>query len=166
MFGLGMPEILMILAIALIVIGPKKLPELAKTLGRALGEFKNAAQDFKKSMDVEPTVKKFNGPADSIKAELKDAVETAKVRGKRDFGDLAGTMADDGDDSMDSPDSDDTPDLNREAPGYKDFGKTDKGTGGNGAVSSEDGSAQDEKFSDNGLDNQKDEPPKEDTGSL
>ena len=52
-----MPEILMILAIALIVIGPKKLPDLAKTLGRAMGEFKRSAQDFKRSIDVETTVK-------------------------------------------------------------------------------------------------------------
>ena len=52
-----MPEILMILAIALIVIGPKKLPDLAKTLGRAMGEFKRSAQDFKQSLDVETTVK-------------------------------------------------------------------------------------------------------------
>ena len=57
MFGLGMPEILLILAIALIVIGPKKLPDLAKTLGRAMGEFKRSAQDFKRSIDVETTVK-------------------------------------------------------------------------------------------------------------
>ena len=56
MFGLGMPEILLILAIALIVIGPKKLPDLAKTLGRAMGEFKKSAQDFKRSIDVETTV--------------------------------------------------------------------------------------------------------------
>ncbi len=53
MFGLGMPEILLIMAIALIVIGPKKLPELARTIGRALGEFKRAAQDLKSSMDME-----------------------------------------------------------------------------------------------------------------
>jgi len=52
-----MPEILMILAIALIVIGPKKLPDLAKTLGRAMGEFKRSAQEFKRSIDVETTVK-------------------------------------------------------------------------------------------------------------
>ncbi|MGM0642639.1 MAG: twin-arginine translocase TatA/TatE family subunit, partial [Thermodesulfobacteriota bacterium] len=42
MFGLGMPEILLILALALIVIGPKRLPDLAKTLGKAMGEFKRA----------------------------------------------------------------------------------------------------------------------------
>ena len=36
MFGIGMPELLLLLAIALIVIGPKKLPELAKSLGRAM----------------------------------------------------------------------------------------------------------------------------------
>ncbi len=56
MFGLGMPEILLILAIALIVIGPKKLPDLAKTLGRAMGEFKRSAQDFKRSIDVDTTI--------------------------------------------------------------------------------------------------------------
>ena len=53
MFGIGMPEMLLILAIALIVIGPKKLPDLAKSLGRALGEFKKATSDLKRSMEVE-----------------------------------------------------------------------------------------------------------------
>jgi len=70
MFGLGMPEILMILAIALIVIGPKKLPDLAKTLGRAMGEFKRSAQDFKRSIDVETTVKEFKSGVDIPKADL------------------------------------------------------------------------------------------------
>ena len=42
MFGIGVPELLIIMAIALIVIGPKKLPDLAKSLGRALNEFKKA----------------------------------------------------------------------------------------------------------------------------
>ena len=74
MFGLGMPEILLILAIALIVIGPQKLPELAKTLGRAMGEFKKAAQDFKKTMDVESSVKNIHKPVEPLKATLKEAV--------------------------------------------------------------------------------------------
>ncbi|MCK5349678.1 MAG: twin-arginine translocase TatA/TatE family subunit [Desulfobacula sp.] len=73
MFGLGMPEILMILAIALIVIGPKKLPDLAKTLGRAMGEFKRSAQDFKRSLDVETTVKDIADPETDLKEIIKDA---------------------------------------------------------------------------------------------
>jgi len=40
MFGIGMPELLLILAIALIIIGPKKLPDLAKSLGRTMRESK------------------------------------------------------------------------------------------------------------------------------
>lgn len=73
MFGLGMPEILLILAIALIVIGPKKLPELAKTLGRAMGEFKKSAQDFKHSIDIETTVKDIKD-IDSSDTDLKTVV--------------------------------------------------------------------------------------------
>ncbi len=75
MFGLGMPEIFLILAIALMVIGPKKLPEVAKTLGRAMGEFKKAAQDFKKSMDVESTIKEFKEPTISVVDDLKAAAD-------------------------------------------------------------------------------------------
>lgn len=78
MFGLGMPEIFLILAIALMVIGPKKLPEVAKTLGRAMGEFKKAAQDFKKSMDVESTVKEFKEPAITVADDIKAAADAVK----------------------------------------------------------------------------------------
>ena len=41
------PDLLVILVIALIVFGPKKLPELAKTIGRALGEFKKTTEEVK-----------------------------------------------------------------------------------------------------------------------
>ncbi len=81
MFGLGMPEILMILAIALIVIGPKKLPDLAKTLGRALGEFKRSAQDFKRSIDVETTVKDIKD-IDIPKTNLKDILKDTQSKDK------------------------------------------------------------------------------------
>lgn len=52
MFGIGMPEMILILAIALIVIGPKKLPDLAKALGRAMGEFKKATREFKETIEI------------------------------------------------------------------------------------------------------------------
>ncbi len=82
MFGLGMPEILLILAIALIVIGPKKLPDLAKTLGRAMGEFKRSAQDFKRSIDIETTVK--DSVKDITSPSSEDLKEVIKDVNKED----------------------------------------------------------------------------------
>jgi TatA/E family protein of Tat protein translocase len=52
MFGVGMQEVIVILVVALIVIGPKKLPDLARALGRAIGEFKRAADDLKEDLDI------------------------------------------------------------------------------------------------------------------
>jgi sec-independent protein translocase protein TatB len=46
------PDLLVILAIALIVFGPKKLPELAKTIGKAIGEFKKTTEEVKESIGI------------------------------------------------------------------------------------------------------------------
>ena len=54
MFGsIGMTELIVIMVVALIVIGPKRLPELARTLGKALGDFKRATSDFQNSFSME-----------------------------------------------------------------------------------------------------------------
>ncbi|MRR57604.1 MAG: twin-arginine translocase subunit TatB [Deltaproteobacteria bacterium] len=53
MFGIGMPQLIIILAIALIVIGPQKLPDLARSLGRGLAEFKRASNNFRRSIEEE-----------------------------------------------------------------------------------------------------------------
>ena len=52
MLGIGMQEIIIILVVALIIIGPKKLPDLARALGRAMGEFRKAADDLKENLDI------------------------------------------------------------------------------------------------------------------
>ena len=74
MFGIGMPEMLLICAIALIVIGPKKLPDLAKSLGRAMGEFKKATNDIKQSIGSEAEFKEVKETFDDLQKDIKDTV--------------------------------------------------------------------------------------------
>jgi TatA/E family protein of Tat protein translocase len=53
MGNLGMPELMMIMLLALLLFGPKKLPEIGKQVGKALGEFKRASNDLKRSIQDE-----------------------------------------------------------------------------------------------------------------
>ncbi|MGD9016307.1 MAG: twin-arginine translocase TatA/TatE family subunit, partial [Desulfobacterales bacterium] len=66
MFGIGMPELILILAIALVVIGPKKLPDLAKSLGRAMNEFRKATREIKESLDVNEDFKDVRQSFDEL----------------------------------------------------------------------------------------------------
>lgn len=53
MFGIGFPELLLIMAIALVVLGPKRLPDIARALGRGLSEFKKATDEMKQTFTEE-----------------------------------------------------------------------------------------------------------------
>lgn len=54
MFGsIGMPELIVIFSLALLIFGPRKLPELGRSLGRSLSEFKRASNELKNTLDEE-----------------------------------------------------------------------------------------------------------------
>jgi sec-independent protein translocase protein TatB len=67
MFGIGLPEMIVILAIALIVVGPDKLPDLARSAAKWMLELKKTAESLKKELAEDNTL-------DSIKSELNNAV--------------------------------------------------------------------------------------------
>jgi sec-independent protein translocase protein TatB len=75
MFGIGMPEMILILAIALIVMGPKKLPDLARSLGRAMREFKKATNELKETMQIDSDLSDVKKAFDGFKTDVKEAVD-------------------------------------------------------------------------------------------
>jgi Tat protein translocase TatB subunit len=101
MFDIGMPEMIMIFIVALLVVGPKKLPEIAKALGKGLGELKKSFQDVKDSVQEEfkeSTSEIRDAVTDvkrQIQAEAEDSgmaiqktMEDAKEQVARETGDL------------------------------------------------------------------------------
>jgi sec-independent protein translocase protein TatA len=71
MGNLGVQELLVIFVIALIVFGPKKLPELGKSLGKGIAEFKKASSELTKSWEEEVEAEKNRETASAEKAEVK-----------------------------------------------------------------------------------------------
>ena len=67
MFGIGLPELIIIMIIALIVIGPSKLPDLARALGKGMAEFRKATQEIKDSLDLDEEIQ-------GVKEDLVDSI--------------------------------------------------------------------------------------------
>lgn len=80
MFGsIGMPELVIILVIALIIFGPRKLPELGRSLGKSIGEFKRASNELRNTLDEEIRVEEVKDQKSKIDAEQTSAIDAATV---------------------------------------------------------------------------------------
>lgn len=83
MFGsIGMPELMVIFVIALIIFGPRKLPELGRSLGKSLGEFKRASNELRNTLEEEVRIEEQRDaqkarPADTPKAAAEPAEPSA-----------------------------------------------------------------------------------------
>ena len=76
MFGsIGMPELMIIFVIALIIFGPRKLPELGRSMGRSLSEFKRASNELRSTLDEEIRVEKTE-PSQSQTTHQKSQEQT------------------------------------------------------------------------------------------
>jgi TatA/E family protein of Tat protein translocase len=75
MFGIGAPELLIILVVALLVLGPRRLPEIARSLGRGMAEFRRASNEFTRtltaSVDEPPPAPPAPAPKPPAEAEQK-----------------------------------------------------------------------------------------------
>jgi sec-independent protein translocase protein TatA len=78
MFGIGLPELLIILVVALIVFGPKKLPDLAKSLGKGMAEFKKVTDEFKST--VESDLSSIEHEIKDVNKDLKEAASEAEIQ--------------------------------------------------------------------------------------
>lgn len=100
MFGLGIPELIVIFVIALLVFGPKKLPDLGKSIGRAMAEFKKASDEFQ----------------DSVKNEMRDVEKSVDVEEMKKLGNIdvsqiypnEASKSESGQHSQDKPAADET----------------------------------------------------------
>jgi len=78
MFGsIGMPELIIILVIALIIFGPRKLPELGRSLGRSIGEFKKASNELRNTLEEEIRIEEQRDNRAAIRAEQDTALAAA-----------------------------------------------------------------------------------------
>ena len=71
MMGIGFTELLVILVIALLVVGPKKLPEIARALGKGIAEFRRLSDEFRRTMDVESNLESYETPYEAEEDEAK-----------------------------------------------------------------------------------------------
>jgi Tat protein translocase TatB subunit len=119
MFDIGMPEMIMIFIVALLVVGPKKLPEIAKALGKGLGELKRSFQDVKDTVQEE-----FKESTSEIRDAVTDVKKQIQAEAEDSGKAIQKTM-----ESVKEQIDQETGDLNKSIAGGQDEAGKDAGTG-------------------------------------
>jgi len=113
MFGnIGFPELLIILAIALLIFGPKKLPEVGKSIGKAVREFRRTSDEIKDRIEEEIRASEFKDIKEDLKKDF--------TLDKKDFG--FGTT-----DAAPEATRESVPDVSRDAAGGSEVKKNGEG---------------------------------------
>jgi Tat protein translocase TatB subunit len=119
MFDIGMPEMIMIFIVALLVVGPKKLPEIAKALGKGLGDLKKSFQDVKDTVQEE-----FKESTSEIRDAVTDVKKQIQAEAENSGKAIQKTM-----ESVKEQINQETGDLNKAIDEGQDKAEKDAGTG-------------------------------------
>ncbi|MDY6906187.1 MAG: Sec-independent protein translocase protein TatB [Thermodesulfobacteriota bacterium] len=84
MFGIGMPEFIVIAVVAIVVIGPKKLPEVARTLGKAMGEFKRATNELRSAVNIDDDLSEVKQTFQEAKNATYDSIYSQSEKSGED----------------------------------------------------------------------------------
>jgi sec-independent protein translocase protein TatA len=80
MFGsIGVPELIVILAIALLIFGPKKLPEVGRSIGKALREFRRTSDEIKEKIEEEIQAEEFKDIKEELNKKVGEDEEGKKI---------------------------------------------------------------------------------------
>lgn len=98
MFGsLGVPELMLIFVVALLLFGPKNLPKIGRTMGRALGEFRRASNDFKRTIEEEVSSAEIRDVERELKGTVSDTQQETHASAEADAPAEEGTTRPEGD---------------------------------------------------------------------
>jgi len=86
MFGISSANLIVILLIALIVLGPKNLPKVANSIGKAMGEFRRASTDFQRSLNTEIAMEEHKEKQRQSETRNAEPTVTASTEGKDESG--------------------------------------------------------------------------------
>jgi sec-independent protein translocase protein TatB len=93
MFGIGMPELILIAVVALIVLGPKRLPDLAQSMGRAMREFKKATSELKETLQVDSEFSEVKKAFTEFESDVNKSIQSETGGAEKPAGGAAAAAA-------------------------------------------------------------------------